>query len=158
MKTQTLVQFVADDGAIFDTAEKCELYENKCSAYKALLASKVISFWSNLYENMNEELLNDFVYKGVDYLNWLTGRLKPFCNYIVIDQYEETDDCEVIWDFLVKRLLLSPEDVQRIKPFYKAGDLLVYDPQDSCFHNIDVELRYINDLKQKLCIKEECHK
>jgi hypothetical protein len=155
MREETVVKYIADDGVSFKDRLDCLHYEKLCDKYKNWLIDGKVMFWSHSENYINYDLAAGV--EGANYLDWLKKRLSTGIGYIRINENPCNSAWISIWEFVVKFCNFGTDEMEKLEPTYREGDLLNYDPHDCSFHNIDLVIRNATAAKDRL-IKDLAHK
>ena len=150
MKEETVVQYTAEDGTPFGKNKlACQNYEALCSKYREWLRSGKVMFWSKEEDYINFSLI-DYTYQdGNNYLD-LLKRVLQNSGFLIIDSQPDREDWEELWEFVTNYVILSATEQRKIPYFYEAGDLLAFDCQDCCFHNMSLVIRRASACDKRL--------
>jgi hypothetical protein len=155
MREETVVKYIADDGVAFKDKLDCLNYEKLCEKYKKWLADGKVMFWDHYEKYLNFDLCTGTA--GTNYIDWLKMRLTSAIGYITINEHPCCSGWTAVWEFVTKFCSFDEDDIRRIEPTYREGDLLSYDPNDCRFHNIDLVIRNANVAKERM-MKDLAHK
>ena len=155
MREETIIKYIADDGATFKTSLDCLHYEKLCERYKKWLSDGKVMFWDPYEKYINFDLCKGAVNKN--YLDWLKERLSTGVGYILINEHPWGEGWAEIWEFVVKYCLFDTVTIKKIESTYCEGDLLSYDLNDCRFHNIDFVMRNAKAMRDRL-MKDFAHK
>lgn len=148
MREETFTNYIADDGVIFGNQLDCLNYEKLCTKYKNWLYDGKIMFWDHSEKYINFDLRN--CPERTNYLEWLKKRLSIGIGYIKINEHPCDKYWISVWEFVVKFCNFGDSEIKNIEPTYREGDLLIYDPHDCRFHNIDLVVRNATAAKERL--------
>jgi hypothetical protein len=135
MRNEQTVKYFAEDNTPFgEDREACLKYEALCKSYKGFISKGLVQFWHHSGKFLNPELI-DFVYTDKTcYLDWLKSRLST-CGYVSVLLDPQSPDWDAVWEFIVEYLRMDRSSSQQLVKHYVAGDLLVFEAYDCCFHN-----------------------
>lgn len=153
MKTETVVNYFADDGTPFkQNKDACEIYDKLCAKTKTWLRKGTVMFWDGSESYMNFELIDYTFADNLCYLDWLKKRLQ-YCHFIVVNSQPGEPAWDDLWEFVSKYCSISDAESNKFRQDYKEGDLIAYDI-DCKFHNFSLVARNTeaihNRLKQNL--------
>lgn len=159
MREETIIKYIADDGTAFKDRLDCLNYEKLCEKYKKWLADGKVMFWDHSENYINFDLCSSYegVTYYVNYLDWLKKRLSTGIGYIMINENPCSSSWISVWEFVVKFCNFGTDEIEKIEPTYREGDLLNYDLRDCRFHNIDLVIRNATAAKDRL-VKDLAHK